>query len=347
MKIFPMHDHRSSLKTSSNRHVFIDNAKAIGIVLVVVGHSKGLPDYLVRLIFSFHVPLFFFISGFLLKPDKLRQSVHGNVKKTLRTLAVPYLFFFCFAFGYWLLTRNIGEKAALSVGRAWYQPLIGLLTGLETDLYIDPPLWFFPCLILTAILYQAARKLLTAAGTACCFVALGIAVTIFCNHPSYRLLLGLDSMWIALSFYALGQLAREKAWFSRIGMMHLLLLGLLASALLVWTGSFNDRVDLATMYFGMRPELYLPTSLLGIAAALSIAKLLPASRIANWLSENTLIIFPAHFIFLGLVRGIALSLHAIPSDYHYALGWSAASSALAIFLCLPLMYVLRFLPIRI
>ncbi|WP_167595143.1 acyltransferase family protein [Collimonas pratensis] len=342
-----MHDQRPLANEPSGRHVFIDNAKAIGIVLIVIGHSKGLPDYLVRLIFSFHVPLFFFISGFLLKPEKLQQSVHGSVKRTLRTLAVPYLFFFCFAFGYWLLTRNIGEKAILSAGRAWYQPFIGLLTGLEVDLYIDPPLWFFPCLIMTAILYQLARKQLTAVVAAGCFVVLGIAVTLLFNQPSYRLLLGLDSMWVALSFYALGQLARENTWFSRVGIMQLILFGLLASLLLVWAGSLNDQVDLATMYFGARPALYLPTSLLGIAATLAIAKLLPASRVANWLSQNTLIIFPAHFIFLGLVRGIALSLHAIPRDYHYALGWSVASSAMAILLCLPLLHVLRVLRIRL
>jgi acyltransferase len=74
---------------------------------------------------------------------------------------------------------------------------------------------------------------------------------------------------------------------------------------------------------------------------------LPASGIAGWLSENTLVIFPAHFVFLGLVRGAALSLHVIASDYQYALGWSVVSSALAILLCVPLIYLLRFLPIRL
>jgi acyltransferase len=347
MKMAAENVHQTSAGVPSERHVFIDNAKAIGIFLIVIGHSRGLPDYLTHLIFSFHVPLFFFISGFLLKPDKLAQTVGDNAKKTLRTLAVPYLFFFCFAFAYWLLTRNIGEKAALSIGREWYQPVIGLLSGLEPDLYVDPPLWFFPCLILTVIVYQAARKLLTGRVAACCFVALGIAVTLLCNQPSYRLPLGLDSMWVALSFYALGQLARERALFSGASIVHLILLALIASVLLVCAGFFNDKVDLATMYFGVQPMFYLPTALLGIVAALSVAKLLPASGLASWLSKNTLIIFPAHFVFFSLIRGAALSLHVIPRDYHYALGWSVFSSALAIFLCLPLMVSLRLLRIRL
>jgi len=44
---------------------FIDAAKGIGILLVVLGHSPGLPLFGVVLIYSFHMPLFFFISGFV------------------------------------------------------------------------------------------------------------------------------------------------------------------------------------------------------------------------------------------------------------------------------------------
>ena len=339
---------RSSLNPgTAARYVFIDNAKAIGIVLIVIGHSKGLSDYMVRLLFSFHVPLFFFISGFLLKPGKLEESVYGNAKKILRTLAWPYFLFFCFAYLYWLATRNIGAKAAMSAGRLWYDPIAGLLTGLEPDLYINPPLWFFPCLVATVIVYQAARKLLNLSAATCWFVILGFVVTLAVSRPPYRLLLGLDTMWPALSFYAIGKYVRERAWFDNMRAGNLLLAGLIACALLVGLGQLNDRVDLATMYFGAQSLLYLPVSLFGIAAVLCISKLLPASGIAGWLSDNTLVIFPAHFVFLGLVRGAAISLHIITNDYHYALGWSVISSALAILLCIPLIYFLRFLPFRL
>src|SRR5438105_3842867 len=135
-------------QTAADRYGFIDNAKAIGIVLVVLGHSRGLPDSLLRLIFSFHVPLFFFISGFLVKAGKLDASISSNTKKILRTLAIPYVLFFSLAYVYWLATRNVGAKALLYAGQEWYAAIAGLFTGLESDLFVDPPLWFFPCLIL-------------------------------------------------------------------------------------------------------------------------------------------------------------------------------------------------------
>lgn len=41
-------------------------AKGIGIILMVIGHS-GLDGYPTRLIYMFHMPLFFFLSGFCFK----------------------------------------------------------------------------------------------------------------------------------------------------------------------------------------------------------------------------------------------------------------------------------------
>ena len=47
------------------RDLTLDLAKAICIILMVIGHS-GCPDYLHRFIYMFHMPCFFFISGYLL-----------------------------------------------------------------------------------------------------------------------------------------------------------------------------------------------------------------------------------------------------------------------------------------
>ncbi|MDB5992029.1 MAG: gumF [Herbaspirillum sp.] len=334
-----------------DRYGFIDNAKAIGIVLIVCGHSKGLPAYLSHFIFSFHVPLFFFISGFLVKSGKLEASIGNNVKKILRTLGVPYIQFFLLAWIYWLATRHIGSKALLFADQSWYSPVTGLFTGLESDLYVDPPLWFFPSLILTAIVYQAARKWMTLAASTGLFVMAGFILLLLWKDVPYRLPLGLDNMWIALSFYALGQCFRERNSFSDVltgGLQRrgkLVVLLCIALPLLGYAVLLNGRTDLSNMVFGIWPAFYLPSALLGIAAIFSVSLLLPPSKIGNWLSANTLTIFPAHFLCLSLVRGFAVALHVIPEDFNYALGWNVISSTLAILLCVPLVYFLNRSPV--
>lgn len=54
----------------------IDKIKGIGIIAVVLGHlllGSVSDNFLRYVIYSFHMPLFFFISGWLLNTDKLSK----------------------------------------------------------------------------------------------------------------------------------------------------------------------------------------------------------------------------------------------------------------------------------
>ena len=52
-------------KTEYNNSITI--AKAIGIILMVVGHA-GCPPFIFKFIYLFHMPLYFFCSGLFFKP---------------------------------------------------------------------------------------------------------------------------------------------------------------------------------------------------------------------------------------------------------------------------------------
>lgn len=61
--------------------------KTIGIYLIVLGHMFPKPGTI--FIYSFSVPLFFFISGFLFS----RSETFGSfLIKNIKSLIVPYLF---------------------------------------------------------------------------------------------------------------------------------------------------------------------------------------------------------------------------------------------------------------
>lgn len=81
------------------RYKELDLMKGIGILLVYLGHSFNLNslewnrifEYLYGTIYSFHMPLFFFISGLLSNTNKeinLEKFYKGKIKRLL----VPYLF---------------------------------------------------------------------------------------------------------------------------------------------------------------------------------------------------------------------------------------------------------------
>ena len=72
-----------------NRVEWIDLAKAIAIMLMVIGHSN-VPLYIDKWIHSFHMPLFFLVSGFLFVPDKYSCKSFLRIKTKL--LFIPYFF---------------------------------------------------------------------------------------------------------------------------------------------------------------------------------------------------------------------------------------------------------------
>lgn len=64
--------------------------KAIGIILMVIGHSEC-PKYLNDYLYMFHMPLFFFCSGYFFKKPKDFYMVRTFVNKRIKGLYLPYI----------------------------------------------------------------------------------------------------------------------------------------------------------------------------------------------------------------------------------------------------------------
>ena len=59
------------------RIVLYDNAKGIGIILLIFGHLFTYGNVPFSLIFAFHMPLFFFISGLFFTPPIQKIQRNG------------------------------------------------------------------------------------------------------------------------------------------------------------------------------------------------------------------------------------------------------------------------------
>ena len=66
-----------------SRNVSLDIAKAICIILMVAGHS-GCPKYIHDVIYLFHMPAFFLISGMLLS-EKYLLDLRNGIKKKFKS----------------------------------------------------------------------------------------------------------------------------------------------------------------------------------------------------------------------------------------------------------------------
>ncbi len=161
------------------RNAYMDFLKGIAIIAVVAGHSLSdirSMDILFNVIYSFHMPLLFFVSAYIEEQyrTKYRGTESRMLIKRMRGLLLPYLS--------WIII-----SAAVSEGASWYHAAVvqhefgevwkavqALL--LELFGYGKNGLWFFPVLFGLKIihaLYWAIRTKTGGEGIVADFLILG------------------------------------------------------------------------------------------------------------------------------------------------------------------------------
>jgi polysaccharide biosynthesis protein PslL len=180
------------------RLLWVDVLKGIGILFVAAGHiySGIVPDVLCL----FHMPLFFFLSGFL---HSVRSDGRGYLRSRLVSLGIPYVSFLCVLYPVqlWYLLNNAPILTARQIAVLIVSPAIG------GKLLVGPcaVFWFISCLFLTQQVFNffVSRVSLRVLGTICA-VSLVIGYVISEYWNSVWLPLGANVVFGALPIYFLG-----------------------------------------------------------------------------------------------------------------------------------------------
>ena len=123
-----------------DRLLWADVMKGIGIISVVIGHVYG--GGIHKLIFSYHMPLFFFIGGYFFKPN---GSLFYYFKKQSKSLLVPYLSFLTLIYLVFYLPDLIRNSNLENLLGFVFRPLLG---GKWLVSYASV-FWFITCYFLT------------------------------------------------------------------------------------------------------------------------------------------------------------------------------------------------------
>lgn len=134
----------------------LDLAKGIAIFGVIVGHHVGVyggPSLLVDFFWSFHMPLFFIISGYLFRQERFPTVV----LKGFKGLILPYILTIL-AVDAWIILEGFYTNAVLptrgTLKWIWY-------TILDVHDCSTMAMWFLPTLFFGKIEFFLINKLLT------------------------------------------------------------------------------------------------------------------------------------------------------------------------------------------
>lgn len=137
-----------------NRSKILDFMKAIGIILVVLGHCNFYP-FLNRFIYLFHLPLFFLISGYLYHEKDSNEPWLFIGKKLQRFLPL----YICYA-SFFVLFHNVFVSMGILDSTLLIYPIGKIVTGiLDSFLFhtVEPyaaAMWFIPVLFVSLVVYN-------------------------------------------------------------------------------------------------------------------------------------------------------------------------------------------------
>ena len=213
----------NAVMESDRRIGWIDISKCLGIFLVVLCHC-GLKTAFTQWVYSFHMPLFFFVSGMVyVQRGEFKEFFY----RRFRQIMVP---FFLFA-----LILCFGGQSY----KDWVNILIADRNSLSASASFTP-LWFLPCLFVSSVLMDIYSRLLGRSNAvvkgAVAALAVIIGFVIFRTGASPLpwsidvALVGFGFMWAGNQFRRLFDIYSEKMSPEKTGIIYVIVICVLAAA---------------------------------------------------------------------------------------------------------------------
>ncbi|MCR4754369.1 MAG: acyltransferase family protein [Lachnospiraceae bacterium] len=227
------------------RKEYIDLYRGIGVILMIMGHMKFLyaQDGTGQMVFeafdhyihAFHMPMFFFLSGFCHKKSDV--SLWTVVVKQAKKLLIPYFGFGIIQYVMWRL--YIGDSI---------KPLINLFWINTDGLAIAGAIWFLTALFFVIILYAFIERFVDSEFVQSVIVVIvSLIGCLFSRIASYRLPYAIDVAFVGLGFYYLGYVLekyKDKRAIDRIlnpRIVELVILSIINICLIMYNSSVNMR----------------------------------------------------------------------------------------------------------
>ena len=134
----------------------ISIAKGLGIILMVIGHV-GCPERMFYFIYLFHMPLFFWLSGYCFK-DKYMDDKKTFIWHRIKGLYVPFIKYNLLFIA---LHNVLYSLKFFNSSYSWQEILTKTLHSLfmgNTEFYLEP-FWFLRYLLLSALAFLLLRTL--------------------------------------------------------------------------------------------------------------------------------------------------------------------------------------------
>lgn len=290
-----------------DRVAWVDIARAFGIIAVIYGHTLTWDSHR-YLLYAFHIPLFFFISGFV-HHYKKSQHFKNVLIKSIKNNLIPYFIFALLTFFVVLLSQGFKGLTLYNFG---YQ-VLGILYGSGNMHFLsfNVALWFLPCLFITKLAFFLLEKISNSKK----FLTLSLITFSIAGYISsiyfteVKLPFGLEIALTGIVFFGFGYLSGQRR--ERITILtkkYWLIILPVAILTCIYTATLNYdmygyQIDLRLNKLANYFYFYLAAAS-GIIACITASMLINRNRVLEYIGQNSLILYVWQWIALSNISRI-------------------------------------------
>ncbi len=262
-------------------------AKGYGIIFVIIGHVDM--PYLTTFFYAFHMPLFFFLSGYVFS---IKSNLYSFLKAKFRRIIIPY-FFLCIPVIF-VNTIFLNEKTF-----EWSNFIYELEKFIIQERYTT--LWFIACLFILNILnYIILVRCRYYWQSSIIVFIMSLCGIFLWRNGITALPWNFDAALVMSPFFYIGYLVKNKfrindvISLSKISIFFiLLLLCVVVGVFNAWNISISGtRIDVYYSHFYMEVISYF-TAFVGIVLVILLS-ICYKCNIIRYIGENSLIYFAWH-----------------------------------------------------
>lgn len=329
-------------KTVQKRIKWIDIAKVIGIYLVVLGHLP-VSNKIYTLIYSFHMPLFFFLSGLLFKTGDDKYLI-----KYIKKLLIGYSIYTLLTFIYYFSISTVGYNLYRVENVVWWKRITGALYGVASNIdylrMLNTPLWYLLAAVCVVLLCNFICKFKTIHYQLILVALLAFTGLLLSKYSEFRLPWSMDVAFMVLPFFYAGTLCKQhKIDISKLNILLFFFLLLL----FVDLSLFNGRVVLAHKQYGNNYTLMYLVGFLGVMLTIKFASIIEnyinnrVYSLVKSISDNTLMILGLHYIQFWIIAEYVNKWGGV-NIFQTNTKWAVLISLVAMVLNVGLIYAIEY-----
>lgn len=280
------------------RNEQIDVARGIAILLVILGHSfYSIEDPLNKIILSFHMPLFFFLSGIV---AKIRDKETGGgrfILGKLKTILLPQVLLGMVSYIYYGLFTVVMKGGSLK----------------EVDfLYQFWRYWFLQVLFLVVIIFYFISQKIHITSAKCQIIVGGICVILGLlfeyiikwpdESPFYINVVPMAFFFYLLGFACRGFFTAQLKQICDSNGKEVMML-IIALCSLIVCALCNSSVTMYNNNYGLFP-IFILGSLSGIVVVWVIADFMQKNMFLKWCGKNSIVIYVWQFVLTQFFKNV-------------------------------------------